>query len=106
MTYTKEQIDQANRVDLADFLLSQGEELIRSGSEYRWKRHDSLTIKGSKWFRHSQSTGGYPVDFVMEFWNKTFPEAVEMLIGEKGEGRTPSVPAPRPHSTCLHLIRI
>ena len=96
MTYTQAQIDQANQVDLAEFLRSHGEELIRSCSEYRWKRHDSLTIKGSKWFRHSQSTGGYPVDFVMEFWNKTFPEAVEMLIGEKGEGRAQPVPAPTP----------
>ena len=96
MTYTQAQIDQANQVDLAEFLRSHGEELIRSGSEYRWKRHDSLTIKGSKWFRHSQSAGGYPVDFVMEFWNKPFPEAVEMLIGEKGEGRAQPVPAPTP----------
>lgn len=96
MTYTQAQIDQANQVDLAEFLRSHGEELIRSGSEYRWKRHDSLTIKGSKWFRHSQSTGGYPVDFVMEFWNKTFPEAVEMLIGKKGEGRAQPVPVPTP----------
>lgn len=82
MGYTQEQIDRANQVNLEDFLRSQGEQLIKSGNEYRWKRHDSLTIKGNKWFRHSQSKGGYPVEFVMEFLGKSFPEAVQMLIGE------------------------
>lgn len=90
MGYTQEQIDRANQVNLEQFLCSQGEQLIKSGNEYRWKRHDSLTIKGNKWFRHSQSKGGYPVDFVMEFFSKTFPEAVQMLIGEApaSDGKT------------------
>lgn len=82
MSYTQEQIDRANQVNLEQFLRSQGEQLIKSGNEYRWKRHDSLTIKGNKWFRHSQSKGGYPVEFVMEFFGKTFPEAVLLLTGE------------------------
>lgn len=82
MGYTQEQIERANQVNLEQFLRSQGEQIIKSGNEYRWKRHDSLTIKGNKWFRHSQSKGGYPVEFVMEFFEKTFPEAVQMLIGE------------------------
>ena len=82
MGYTQEQIDRANQVNLEQFLRSQGEQLIKSGNEYRWKRHDSLTVRENKWFRHSQSKGGYPIDFVMEFFEKTFPEAVQMLIGE------------------------
>ena len=82
MSYTQEQIDRANQVDLEQFLRSHGEQVTKSGNEYRWKRHDSLTIKGNKWFRHSQSKGGYPVEFVMEFFGKTFPEAVSLLIGE------------------------
>lgn len=83
MSYTQEQIDRANQVNLEQFLRSQGEKIIKSGHEYRWERYDSLTVKGNKWFRHSQSKGGYPVDFVMEFFEKTFPEAVQMLIGEE-----------------------
>ena len=82
MSYTQEQIDRANQVNLEQFLRSQGEELIKSGREYRWKNHDSLTVKGNKWFRHSQNKGGYPIDFVMEFYNKTFLEAMQTLIGE------------------------
>ena len=59
MNYTQAQIDRANAVSLEDFLRSQGEQLLKSGREYRWKEHDSLTVRGNKWFRHSQSKGGY-----------------------------------------------
>ncbi len=85
MAYTQAQIDKANAVDLEKFLRAQGETLVRSGKEYRWKAHDSLTVCGNKWFRHSQSKGGLPVDFVMEFYGKSFPEAVQMLTGELGK---------------------
>ena len=94
MQYTEEQIARANQTDLVSFLNAQGEQLVKSGREYRWKKHDSVTISGNRWYRHSQSKGGYPVDFVMEFYYATFPEAVKMLIGEEGEGRQKSCPAP------------
>ena len=96
MTYTQAKIDKANAVDLEKFLRAQGETLVRSGKEYRWKAHDSLTVCGNKWFRHSQSKGGFPVDFVMEFYGKSFPEAVQMLTGETGEVQPEADPAPSP----------
>lgn len=100
MNYTQAQIDRANAVSLEDFLRTQGEALIKSGREYRWKEHDSLTVRGNKWFRHSQSKGGYPIDFVMEFYGKSFPEAVQLLTGESGEGQTEATTAP---PTAFHL---
>lgn len=96
MTYTQAQIDRANAANLEVFLRAQGETLVRSGKEYRWKAHDSLTVCGNKWFRHSQSKGGFPVDFVMEFYGKSFPEAVQMLTGEPGEVQPETDPAPSP----------
>ena len=96
MAYTQAQIDKANAVDLEKFLRAQGETLVHSGKEYRWKAHDSLTVCGNKWFRHSQSKGGFPVDFVMEFYGKSFPEAVQMLTGEPGEAQPEADPAPSP----------
>ena len=96
MAYTQAQIDKANAVDLEKFLRAQGETLVRSGKEYRWKAHDSLTVCGNKWFRHSQSKGGFPVDFVMEFYGKSFPEAVQMLTGEPGEAQPEADSAPSP----------
>ena len=98
MYYTQEQIDRANQADLVSYLQGQGEQLTRAGNEYRWKRHDSLTVRGNKWYRHSQSKGGGPVDFVMEFFGKSFTEAVEMLTGEKGAAPPPDRPSPAPLS--------
>ena len=83
-------------MDLEKFLRAQGETLVRSGKEDRWKAHDSLTVCGNKWFRHSQSKGGLPVDFVMEFYGKSFPEAVQMLTGEPGEAQPEADTAPSP----------
>ena len=94
MQYTEEQIIRANQTDLVSFLSAQGEQLGKSGKEYRWKKHDSVTVSGNRWYRHGR--GGYPVDFVMEFYNATFPEAVKMLTGEEGEGRNSTCPAPSP----------
>ena len=88
MNYTQAQIDRANAVSLEDFLRTQGETLIKSGREYRWKEHDSLTVRGNKWFRHSQSKGGYKkVDGTPpgEKWRHTTMSVPEMadLLGLK-----------------------
>ena len=44
MTYTQAQIDKANAVDLEKFLRAQGEMLVRSGKEYRWKAQDRKSV--------------------------------------------------------------
>ena len=109
MNYTQAQIDRANAVSLEDFLRSQERQLLKSGREYRWKEHDSLTVRGNKWFRHSQSKGGYPIDFVMEFYGKSFPEAVELLTGEHGEAPKTAPPMefrlPKPSRTADRTIQ-
>ena len=87
MQYSEEQVRRAKSTDLVSFLQSQGEKLVKSGKEYRWMAHDSLTVRGNCWFRHSRGTGGGPIDFVMEFYGLTFPEAMKKLTGEEGEER-------------------
>lgn len=79
--FTEEQKQRANSVDLVDFLQRQGEQLTRSGRDWRWKRHDSVTVRGNKWFRHSCKEGGHAIDFVQEFYDMSFPEAVSFLLG-------------------------
>ena len=106
MQYTQAQIDRANAVSLEDFLRTQGETLIKSGREYRWKEHDSLTVRGNKWFRHSQSKGGYPIDFVMEFYGKSFPEAVilsRLVDTFISRISLTMLPVPNPHNTVCVL---
>ncbi|BAE86422.1 DUF3991 domain-containing protein [Desulfitobacterium hafniense] len=97
--FTDEQKQRANSVDLVDFLQRQGEQLVRSGREWRWKRHDSVTVRGSQWFRHSRKEGGHSIDFVQQFYDMSFPEAVTLLLGgESGvewNQTSKSVPPPR-----------
>lgn len=78
--FTEEQKQRANSVDLADFLQSRGEKLIHSGREWRWERHDSVTVRGNQWFRHSTEQGGQAIDFVCEFFHLPFPDAVTFLL--------------------------
>ena len=80
MQYSEEQVSRAKATDLVLFLQSQGEKLIKSGKEYRWMAHDSVTVRGNCWFRHSRGTGGGPIDFVMEFYGLTFPEAFLLFL--------------------------
>jgi len=85
--FTEEQKIQAANVDLVHFLRAQGEEVIRSGHEWRWKRHDSVTVDGSNWYQHSAERGGNAVSFVQKFHNLSYPDAVTLLLdGERGMG--------------------
>ena len=82
--YTEDQITRANEVNLIHFLSARGERFKKAGREYRWEKHDSVTICDNKWYRHSQGKGGWPVDFMMEFYDLSFPDAVkELLDGEE-----------------------
>ena len=49
--FTEEEKERAGAVNLVEFLLRQGEELEPSGSEWRWKRHDSVTVRNNTWYR-------------------------------------------------------
>jgi hypothetical protein len=97
--FTDEQKQEANSVDLVDFLQRQGEQLVHSGREWRWKRHDSVTVRGNQWFRYSRKEGGHAIDFVQQFYDMGFPEAVNYLLGEdcgvEWNQTVKSAPAPR-----------
>ncbi|MDD6989827.1 DUF3991 and toprim domain-containing protein [Ruminococcus sp.] len=83
--FTKEQREQARRTDLADFLISQGEKVKKSGSEYEWLDGlQKVTIRGHLWYHQYEQKGGDAVDFVRRFYNKDYAEAVEMLLNNCG----------------------
>lgn len=79
--FTEEEKQQANMVDLEDFLIRQGEKLLRSGREKRLASDHSITIRGNQWYDHAEKQGGYAIDFVQKFYNQSFPDAVTMLLG-------------------------
>ena len=79
--FTKEQREQARRTDLAQFLISLGEKVRKSGSEYEWlDGSQKVTIRGNLWYHQYEQRGGDAVDFVCRFYNKDYAEAVEMLL--------------------------
>ena len=79
--FTEEQKLRAASVDLEQFLLSQGETLIRSGRDKRLKSDHSVTVRGSEWYDHAAGKGGDPISFVQTTYGLTFPEAVTLLLG-------------------------
>lgn len=83
--FTKEQREQARRTDLANFLISQGEKVRKSGSEYEWlDGSQKVTIRGHLWYHQYEQKGGDAVDFVRRFYNKDYAEAVKMLLNNCG----------------------
>ncbi len=79
--FTDEEKERANSVDLEHFLLRQGEKLIPSGREKRLSSDHSITVRGNEWYDHAAEQGGYAIDFVKNFYNLSFPDAVTMLLG-------------------------
>lgn len=83
--FTKEEREQARRTDLANFLISQGEKVKKSGSEHEWlDGSQKVTIRGYLWYHQYEQKGGDAVDFVRRFYNKDYAEAVEMLLNNCG----------------------
>lgn len=84
--FTDEQKERANAVPIINILRREHEEVVRAGNEWRWKRHDSVTFRGSSWYRHSQQVGSHAIDFMQEFFGMSYPEAVSYLLdGESGQ---------------------
>lgn len=84
--FTKEQREEARRTDLAFFLVSQGEKVKKSGSEYEWlDGSQKVTIRGHLWYHQYEQKGGDAIDFVRKFYNKDYAQAVEMLLNGGGE---------------------
>lgn len=85
--FTDEQKQLANSVNLAEYLRVRGEKLERVGREHKLiyydgsGRHDSITIRGSKWFDHKNQTGGGAIKFMQEFYGMDFQTAVQELLG-------------------------
>lgn len=84
MPFTKEQIQQANNVNLIDFVRQNGY-ILESGGRRSFHAKDSGGLyffkDNNKYYHFATGTGGGIIDFVIQFFNKNFTEAVELLIG-------------------------
>ena len=80
--FTEEQKEQARQTDLVELLRSQGEKLKPSGHEYEWRDGSAkVTVRGNLWFHQYEEVGGDAIDFVRRFYNKSYPEAMQYLLG-------------------------
>ena len=80
--FTKEQKQIARQTDIAELLRSQGEVLKHSGSEYEWRDgSQKVTIRGNLWYHQYEQVGGDAIDFVRRYYNKSYAESVEYLLG-------------------------
>ena len=85
VAFTPEQKERAATVDLEEFLLRQGEKLIKSGREKRLASDHSVTVRGCEWFDHASNEGGRAVSFIQKYYGKSYVEAMSMLLGESME---------------------
>lgn len=91
--FTDEQKELARQTDIVSLLTSQGETVKRSGREFEWKDGSAkVTIRGNLWFHQYEQQGGDAIDFVRRFYNKSYPEAMEYLLGGSGGTITTSPP--------------
>ena len=80
--FTKEQKQIARQTDIAELLRSQGEVLKRSGKEYEWRDgSQKVTVRGNLWYHQYEQVGGDAIDFVRRYYNKSYAESVEYLLG-------------------------
>lgn len=79
---TKNDIENANMIDIASYLKTQGISAKRVGSAYEWESPTGkVSIKGNQWYSQYEMVGGYPINFVMKYFNLEFKDAVSSLLG-------------------------
>ena len=92
--FTDQQIEDANRIDLVAYLRARGEKVVPEGSQHRWiyrdatGEHDSVAVRGNRWYDHRQQKGGAAVLFVQEYIGLSFREAVVHLLGPSADAPT------------------
>lgn len=94
--FTQAQKEQAAATDLEAFLQSRGERLIRSGREKRLASDHSVTIRGGEWYDHAEQQGGNAISFLQRYYNMSFPDAVQALLGGDFKPVERKPPEPKP----------
>lgn len=81
--YTEDEMEKAaQNKNALKYALSRGYHLIKSGSEYRLKEHDSMVFElNGKWHWNSRGLHGDALDFIQAYENYSFKEAVCLLAG-------------------------
>ena len=96
--FSQEEKERARLTSIVDLLRSQGETLTRSGSEWQWgEGSNKITVRDNTWFHQYERDGGDAISFVQRFYNLSFPDAVQYLLGKQCAVVTPP-PMDKPKS--------
>ena len=78
---SKYNITLARKINLPDFLVGHGYQLIDEGSgNFRVNGYQGLIVKEHYWYRHSTKEYGNAIDFIMKFEDSTFCDAICRLL--------------------------
>ena len=88
--FTDEQLRRAEEVSLLDYARNKGFELRKKGKDYKIPGYGGLYISPNKncWNWYSINKGGGIIQFLMEFENLTWAEAVKELLGDDYDNYT------------------
>jgi hypothetical protein len=95
--FMNKQVQIARQTNLVSFLLFKGVSLVKQGSRFILKDHDSCVISGNMFFWNSVNEKGNTLDFVILYFNLSFKEALNELLlfndlGEKVSKESVIVP--------------
>lgn len=90
MIYSREEINQADSMEIVSILNSLGEPIRKVGQYYETKAHDSLRISGNKYYWNSRGTNGKTIKFIMEYYGYSFTKAVELILDKINQKATAS----------------
>ncbi len=83
MKFSPEQIKEAEQKDIIDFAEKNGLTFQQEGKYFRNKEHDSLIVKGHKYFWNKEQQGGFgAISFAKDVLNMNFNEAVQTLLND------------------------
>ena len=84
MIVSKENIKKAKETNLAAYLSSRGEPLVKNGRRFKHKNHDSLVFTDNLYYWNSRQEFGNAIDYLMRNMNMQFTEAVKELCSFNG----------------------
>ena len=74
-------IQQARQTDLAQYLISIGEPIIRNGHRHRHKNHESLVFTKNAYYWNARGEHGNSLDYLTKHIGMDFESAVNALVG-------------------------
>lgn len=95
LRYTNEQLEAAKAVGALEYATAQGYNLVKSGTSYRLREHDSMVFTAEgRWHWNSRDQHGGAIEFIMHYEGRTDVEAVLLLAGALLDDTKQSFQAP------------